>query len=104
MFIFDIIYHFISLRLIGRAGKEQLSNFAGRTVKCVMSEQQPWTIILLVYVGSIVDLISLTNTNGKRSRDRNNVELRFFGWPNQPSSGRMRICIGTCLKTHFFVQ
>ena len=24
---------------------------------CVKSKQQPWTIILLVYVGSIVDLI-----------------------------------------------
>ena len=42
-----------------------------------MSKQQPWTIILLVYVGSIVDLISLANTNDKRSRDRYNVELRF---------------------------
>ena len=38
------------------------------------------------------------SVNGKRSRDRYNVELRFrvyFGWPNQPSSGTMRICIGT---------
>ena len=42
-----------------------------------MSKQQPWTIILLVYVGSIADLIGLTNTNDKRSRDRYNVELRF---------------------------
>ena len=41
------------------------------------SKQQPWTIILLVYVGSIVDLIGLTNTNNKRSRDRYNVELQF---------------------------
>ena len=39
-----------------------------------------WTIILLVYVGSIVDLIGLTNTNDKRSRDRYNVELRFKGY------------------------
>ena len=44
------------------------------------SKQQPWTIILLVYVGSIVDLIGLTNTNDKRSRDRYNVELRFKGY------------------------
>ena len=43
----------------------------------VKSKQQPWTIILLVYVGSIVDLIGLTNTNDKRSRDRYNVELTF---------------------------
>ena len=46
----------------------------------VKSKQQPWTIILLVYVGSIVDLIGLTNTNDKRSRDRYNVELRFKGY------------------------
>ena len=44
------------------------------------SKQQPWTIILLVYVGSIVDLIGLTNTNKKRGRDRYNVELRFKGY------------------------
>ena len=31
-------------------------------VMLVKSKQQPWTIILLVYVGSIVDLIGLTNT------------------------------------------
>ena len=43
----------------------------------VKSKQIPWTIILLVYVGSIADLIGLTNTNDNRSRDRYNVELRF---------------------------
>lgn len=46
----------------------------------VKSKQKPWTIILLVYVGSIVDLIGLTNINDKRSRDRYNVELRFKGY------------------------
>ena len=49
-------------------------------LKRVKSKQQPWTIILLVYVGSIVDQIGLTNTNDKRSRDRYNVELRFKGY------------------------
>ena len=43
----------------------------------VKSKQKPWTIILLVYVGSVADLIGLTNTNDNRSRDRYNVELRF---------------------------
>ena len=43
----------------------------------VKSKQQPWTIILLVYVGSIVDLIGLTSINDKRSRDRYNADLRF---------------------------
>ena len=47
---------------------------------CYKSKQQPWTIILLVYVGSIVDLIGLTSTNDTRSRDRYNVEIRFKGY------------------------
>ena len=51
----------------------------------------------------VLDLQKLSvfyNVDDKRSRDRYKVELRFkgllyFGWPNQPSSGRMKIYIGT---------
>ena len=87
---------FVTSYMVGREDKERT------TEKCL--KKQPWTIILLVYVGSIVDLIGLTDTNDKRSRDRCNVELitfkgvLYFGRPNQPSLGTMRIYIENLLQ------